>query len=123
MLIIRVCSGKLSQFPTVSIQAGLHGPAGPHQTLNKNLLLIQGRANLLCFRNSVSHEFYQVMVGSPSMNLHGWRQLCEWSIQYSCLSNEEKQQAFKIFWREWETFCKWVVTEYGPHAETLDVQL
>ncbi len=57
------------------------------------------------------------------MTLHGWRQLCEWSIEYSCLSDTERQQAFKIFRREWEAFCKWVVSEYGRHAESLEVQL
>lgn len=103
MPIIQVCSGELSQiFPTKSTS---------------------NMADFACFSNSVSHEFYQVMVGSPTMSLHGWKQLCEWSIQHSCLSNAEKHQAFKIFAGEWEAFCNWVVKEYGPHADSLDVQL
>ncbi|TID18748.1 Septum-promoting GTP-binding protein 1 [Venturia nashicola] len=74
------------------------------------------------FSNSVSHEFYQVMVGSPAMNIHGWRQLAEWSIKHSMLSAEEKLQAYGIFKMEWETFCKWIIKEYGAFAETLDIQ-
>ncbi|KAI9708192.1 MAG: hypothetical protein M1820_004146 [Bogoriella megaspora] len=68
------------------------------------------------FSSSLSYEFYQVMVGSTSMTLHGWRQLIEWSIAHSCLSEAEKAQAF-AFWRpQWEEFCWWVVKEFGAAA-------
>jgi adenosine deaminase CECR1 len=73
--------------------------------------------------NSVSHEFYQIMVGSPAMSVHGWKQLCHWSIQYSCLSNEQKQEAFTIFARDWEAWCTWVVSTYGQYANDLEVRL
>lgn len=65
------------------------------------------------FSNSLSHEFYQIMVGTPTMNIHGWRQLAEWSITYSCLSDEEKKKARKIFKDEWERFCQWIIDEYA----------
>lgn len=65
----------------------------------------------------MSHEFYQVMVGDPTMNLHGWRQLAEWSLQYSCLSAQEVEQGLK-YWREsWEEFCSWIVTTYGDKPQ------
>lgn len=74
-------------------------------------------------RNSVSHEFYQVMVGSPTMSIHGWRQLVEWSVQYSCLSERDQTEAMAILKNEWELFCKWIIDEYGAYADTLDVKL
>ena len=71
--------------------------------------------------NSVSHEFYQIMVGSTSMNIHGWRQLVEWSIKHSCLKDGEKERAREILKREWAQFCAWIIEEYGAHAKELDV--
>ena len=78
---------------------------------------------IACRSNSVSYEFYQIMVGSPTMSLHGWRQLAEWSIQYSCLTTAEKEEAFSIFSREWEVFCGWIIEEFDAYADTLDVQM
>ncbi|KAF1990029.1 Metallo-dependent hydrolase [Aulographum hederae CBS 113979] len=71
--------------------------------------------------SSVSHEFYQVMVGSPTMNLHGWKQLALWSLEYSCLGDREKAEAERIWRREFEAFCKWVVETYGKYADGLDL--
>ncbi|KAL1388134.1 hypothetical protein HDK64DRAFT_125210 [Phyllosticta capitalensis] len=73
--------------------------------------------NPALFQANMSHEFYQVMVGDPTMNLHGWRQLAEWSLQYSCLSAQEVEQGLK-YWREsWEEFCSWIVTTYGDKPQ------
>ncbi|KAF2453143.1 hypothetical protein BDY21DRAFT_141847 [Lineolata rhizophorae] len=74
------------------------------------------------FSSSLSHEYYQVMVGSPTMSVHGWRQLIEWSIQYSCLSDAQKVDGEKIFARDWKGFCQWVVDEYGAYADGLDIE-
>jgi adenosine deaminase CECR1 len=75
------------------------------------------------FSNSVSHEFYQVMVGSPTMSIHGWRQLVEWSVQYSCLSVSDQVEAGRILAREWEDFCQWIVDQYGEYAQGLNVKM
>jgi adenosine deaminase CECR1 len=61
----------------------------------------------------MSHEFYQIMVGSPTMSLYSWKQLARWSIDYSCLSDTEKLEGHKILNRDWETFCDYVINEYG----------
>ena len=53
------------------------------------------------------------------MNLHGWRQLAEWSITYSCLTGEEKREAKDNFSEEWESFCAWIITKYSDHADSL----
>jgi len=63
------------------------------------------------------------MVGSPSMSIHGWRQLVEWSVEHSRLSLQDKEEARRILKREWEDFCLWVIEKYGAHAELLDVKL
>jgi adenosine deaminase CECR1 len=63
------------------------------------------------------------MVGSQSMNIHGWRQLAEWSIEYSCLSVAEKAQAMDIFKKEWEDFCQWIIKEHGGYAAGLDIKV
>ena len=59
------------------------------------------------------------MVGDPRMNIHGWRQLAEWSLEHSCLSVEEIKQAKAIHAREWEGYCQWVVRTYKRYADAL----
>ncbi|KAF1921426.1 hypothetical protein BDU57DRAFT_526265 [Ampelomyces quisqualis] len=65
------------------------------------------------FSNSMSHEFYQIMVGAPTMSLYSWKQLARWSIDYSCLSKSQKAQGHKILDREWKEFCASIVKDYG----------
>jgi adenosine deaminase CECR1 len=62
------------------------------------------------------------MVGSPAMNIHGWRQLVEWSVEYSMLSPTQKSEARDILQREWEQFCLWIISEYGDFADKLEIQ-
>jgi adenosine deaminase CECR1 len=57
------------------------------------------------------------------MSIHGWRQLVEWSIEFSCLNERDQEEARRIFKREWEGFCQWVVEKYGGYADTLDVKM
>ncbi|EMD86791.1 hypothetical protein COCHEDRAFT_1048068, partial [Bipolaris maydis C5] len=64
------------------------------------------------FSNSMSHEFYQVMVGAPSMSLYGWKQLARWSIDYSCLNPDEQAKAHKYLDKAWAEFCGTVVDKY-----------
>lgn len=57
------------------------------------------------------------------MSIHGWRQLTEWSVKHSRLSDDEKKQAQQILAREWDIFCKEVVDTYGDHARKLTVTM
>lgn len=59
------------------------------------------------------------MVGDTRMTIHGWKQLAEWSLEHSCLTDEERKRAMAIFARDWEAFCQWVVAEYGEYADGL----
>jgi adenosine deaminase CECR1 len=63
--------------------------------------------------NSMSHEFYQIMVGAHSMTIHSWKQLALWSLEYSCLKEEEKEKGKDIFLRSWKLFCEDIVSQYG----------
>ena len=61
------------------------------------------------------------MVGAPTMSLHGWKQLALWSIKYSCLSDEEKDEATRIWRDDWEKFCDWIIETYDEYAASLKV--
>lgn len=67
----------------------------------------------------LSYEFYQVMVGDPRMDIHGWKQLALWSIEHSCISHQEQIRAKAIFRKDWEAFCLSVVEDYGSHADSM----
>jgi adenosine deaminase CECR1 len=61
----------------------------------------------------MSHEFYQIMVGAPTMSLYSWKQLARWSLDYSCLTDKEIIRGHKILSKDWKLFCEWVKEEYG----------
>nr|POE49199.1 adenosine deaminase cecr1 [Quercus suber] len=74
--------------------------AGLHCTLNAdNPSLFRGSSK---YSSSLSHEFYQVMVGDTRMTVHGWKQLAEWSIEHSCISQTEKEMAMAIYQQAFE---------------------
>jgi adenosine deaminase CECR1 len=61
----------------------------------------------------MSHEFYQIMVGAPTMSVYSWKQLARWSIDYSCLSKAQKAEGHRILNGEWKMFCEFIVKDYG----------
>ncbi|KAI2464786.1 Metallo-dependent hydrolase [Annulohypoxylon bovei var. microspora] len=64
-----------------------------HCTLNSD--------NGTIFASTLSHDFYEVMVGNRNMNLYGWRQLAKWSIDHSCLSLVERERIMVEWERRW----------------------
>jgi adenosine deaminase CECR1 len=60
----------------------------------------------------MSHEFYQIMVGAPTMSLYSWKQLALWSTEYSCLTEQGKTKGYDIFYQSCKAFCKKVVKQY-----------
>ncbi|WDK08989.1 adenosine/AMP deaminase [Colletotrichum graminicola] len=82
-----------------------------HCTLNSD--------NGTIFRSSLSHDFYQAMVGKTDMTLHGWRQLIEWSLEHSCMSKEELAIVRAAWEKRWEEFLDWVIATYG-NSEALE---
>ncbi|CAA9959621.1 hypothetical protein PTNB73_02435 [Pyrenophora teres f. teres] len=75
------------------------------------------------FSNSMSHEFYQIMVGAPTMSLYSWKQLARWSIDYSCLSDKEQKEGHNYLDESWESFCNDVVNTYGPSVMHTDEEI
>jgi adenosine deaminase CECR1 len=65
----------------------------------------------------MSHEFYQVMVGAPTMSLYSWKQLARWSIDYSCLNKDEQRRGHAILEKDWKKFCALIVEKYGDILE------
>lgn len=61
----------------------------------------------------MSHEFYQIMVGAPTMTLYSWKQLARWSLEYSCLSPAQQTEGLKYLDKSWKVFCQDVVDKYG----------
>jgi len=71
----------------------------------------------------MSHEFYQIMVGAPTMSLYSWKQLARWSIDYSCLSDKEKEDGHMYLDQSWEVFCRLIVDDYGPLVMHTDEEI
>ncbi|KAK9781465.1 putative Adenosine deaminase domain-containing protein [Seiridium cardinale] len=69
------------------------------------------------FKSTLSHDFYEVMVGSKAMNLHGWRQLIEWSISHASLDSHEREKLRNTWEPLWNAFIDWVNEQFK------DVQL
>ncbi|KAG6010495.1 hypothetical protein E4U43_008563 [Claviceps pusilla] len=76
------------------------------------------------FRSTLSHDFYQVMVGRADMSLFGWKQLAVWSIEHACLENADKETMLNEWQRRWENFLEWTVSKYEAVAGLgeLDIQ-
>ena len=62
--------------------------------------------------HGLSHDFYQVMVGKQDMNLYGWKQLIEWSLEHVCMTEKEYRDVRKKWEELWSTFIHWVVETY-----------
>lgn len=59
------------------------------------------------------------MVGDLRMNIHGWKQLAEWSLEHACLTPKEQEEAKAIFKKDWEEFCGSIVDNFGEYAKSL----
>ncbi|KAH8195438.1 hypothetical protein TruAng_010390 [Truncatella angustata] len=58
------------------------------------------------FKSTLSHDFYEVMAGSKAMNLHGWRQLVEWSIDHASLTPQELARLRSVWEPLWNDFIE-----------------
>ncbi|CAK7225028.1 hypothetical protein SBRCBS47491_005752 [Sporothrix bragantina] len=73
------------------------------------------------FQSSLSHDFYQVLVGKSDMGLFGWRQLAEWSLIHSCFSSDSAMADARVRWlEEWRDYVVWLLTTYD--AENPETQ-
>lgn len=63
-------------------------------------------------RSSLSHDFYQVLVGKSDMSLSGCRQLFLWSIEHAWLEAEEYGLIRDEWERQWAAFLDWIIETY-----------
>jgi len=68
--------------------------------------------NPTLFRSTLSHDFYQFLVGrgrgDQAMTLHVCKQLIEWSIEHACLDDTERRE-IKVEWeKRWREFITWI---------------
>lgn len=50
------------------------------------------------------------------MTLFGWRQLIEWSMEHSCLSEKEYAKIHEDWLKKWNIFLADVIKEFGNTA-------
>ncbi|CCU76880.1 putative adenosine deaminase family protein [Blumeria hordei DH14] len=81
--------------------------------------------NVPCTINSDNATFYRpvtyplnLMIGSESMSLQGWKKLAKWSLEHSCLDPEELEIVMKEWSKRWDEFCQWIIDEYGPRLSS-----
>ncbi|KAF4972099.1 hypothetical protein FSARC_1239 [Fusarium sarcochroum] len=84
-----------------------------YQLLANNVHCTVSSDNGTLFRSSLSHDFYQVIVGKADMGLFGWKQLVLWSLEHACLSESEYSRVFSHWEQEWKEFVNWVIETYN----------
>lgn len=55
------------------------------------------------------------------MSLFGWKQLILWSIEHSCMNNEERSKVIAEWEKAWVKFLNWIV-EYHDVTKKEDSQ-
>ncbi|KAF7561568.1 hypothetical protein G7046_g2566 [Stylonectria norvegica] len=84
-----------------------------YQLLANNVHCTVSSDNGTLFRSSLSHDFYQVIIGKADMGLYGWKQLVLWSLEHACLDEREMAKILGEWERQWEQFVDWVISTYG----------
>ncbi|EMT60263.1 Adenosine deaminase CECR1 [Fusarium odoratissimum] len=90
-----------------------------YQLLANNVHCTVSSDNGTLFRSSLSHDFYQVLVGKADMGLFGWKQLALWSLEHACLSESEYNRVFSGWEQKWKEFIKWMIEEYDEQPKVV----
>lgn len=92
-----------------------------YELLANNMPCTANSDNGTLFRSTLSHDFYQILIGKADMGLYGWRQLAEWSLAHACLdegaegaggAGGERETARQHWLEAWQRFVVWVLQEY-----------
>jgi hypothetical protein len=63
-------------------------------------------------RSTLSHDFYQILVGKkindPETSLSYCRKLIEWSIEHACMDTSQKKEVREEFQKRWREFLAWI---------------
>ncbi|KAI1343101.1 hypothetical protein F5Y15DRAFT_277325 [Xylariaceae sp. FL0016] len=81
-----------------------------YELLAQKVLCTVSSDNGTLFDSTLSHDFYEVMVGHPDMDLFGWKQLAKWSIEHSCMTAVERTEALREWELRWKEFIQTVKT-------------
>ncbi|CAK7242806.1 MAG: hypothetical protein STHCBS139747_004308 [Sporothrix thermara] len=88
-----------------------------YSLLAQNIPCTINSDNGTLFQSSLSHDFYQILVGKADMGLFGWRQLAEWSLEHSCLDEEDTKCARESWLKEWREYIFWLLKEYADDTK------
>ncbi|KIH95277.1 cecr1 family adenosine deaminase [Sporothrix brasiliensis 5110] len=84
-----------------------------YDLLARNFPCTVNSDNGTLFQSSLSHDFYQVLVGKADMGLYGWRQLAEWSLTHACFTTPDDLARARAHWLdEWQDFVVWLLQEF-----------
>lgn len=95
---------------------GLTPRAGGHAMygmLANNVHCTVSSDNGTLFNSTLSHDFYQAMIGKPDMTLFGWKQLIEWSLDHACMSPDEHRDVRRAWEARWDKFLDEAIEEFG----------
>lgn len=53
------------------------------------------------------------MIGKADMTIWGWKQLILWSIEHSCMEEQEMRDVLKRWEKMWDEFVAGTIQEYG----------
>lgn len=68
--------------------------------------------------STLSHQFYQVMVGKDSFGLKGWKKLMIHSINHSVWNNAQDRKEVMDEWEaKYVEFVQSVAKNYGPRQK------
>ncbi|KFA50882.1 hypothetical protein S40293_02493 [Stachybotrys chartarum IBT 40293] len=91
-----------------------------YELLANNVHCTINSDNGTLFRSTLSHDLYQVMVGSANMSLYGWKQLILWSLEHSCLDGEALNIVLRAWEGLWQQFLERVVGTYETEISMKD---
>ncbi|PBP27935.1 adenosine/AMP deaminase [Diplocarpon rosae] len=98
--------------------AGHHLPI----LLANNIPCTVNSDNATFYKSSLSHDFYQVMIGAESMSLQGWKQLAKWSLEHSCMDPEQLKSVTAEWNAKWDDFCQWIIDAYDAKMRNWEPQ-
>ncbi|ROW08424.1 hypothetical protein VMCG_03294 [Cytospora schulzeri] len=103
---------------------GLTPRANGHSVYNllaNNVHCTVSSDNGTLFNSTLSHDFYQVMIGKKNMTLFGWKQLIEWSLEHSCMSKDEYGAVHREWAKRWDEFVGEIIKEFGDFDPTPEI--
>ncbi|KAF4450695.1 hypothetical protein F53441_6236 [Fusarium austroafricanum] len=90
-----------------------------YELLANNVHCTVSSDNGTLFRSTLSHDFYQVMVGKADMSLFGWKQLALWSLEHACLSSTEYYAVYRDWEEQWGEFVQWIIRTYDGQSKVV----